>query len=120
MNAEGYYPQNPEDIYDYVFNVVTFEFQKIKRPLELFYYAGHIVNSQLSDYFRSNIYKSNNLWIARTISASQNLRTQIPSFMLDIVRNGDIRNNIIFNVVKGKVGTPLIVNNNNEVFLKMC
>ncbi|NBB30221.1 hypothetical protein [Cellulophaga sp. BC115SP] len=118
MNATGYYPQSPEEIYDYVFNVIEFEFQKIKKPLELFYYAGHIVNSQLSDYFRSNIYKSNNLWIARTISASQNFRTQRPSFMLDIVRNGDIRNNIFFKAVKGKIGTPIIVNNNNEMFFE--
>lgn len=118
MYKTGYYPQKPEDIYQYVYDEIKFEFQSITNPLELFYYAGHLVNTQLSDYFRSNIYEKNNVWIARTISASENLRTQIPSFMLDIARNGDIRSSIIFQAVKRKIGTPIIVNNNNEMYFE--
>lgn len=118
MYSTSYYPQKPEDIYQYTYNHIKFEYQNINNPLELFYYVGHIVNTQLSDYFRSNIYKNNNVWIARTISASENLRTQIPSFMLDIVRSGDIRKSMTFKTVKRKLGTPIIVNNNNEMYFE--
>ncbi len=118
MNQAEYYPTKPEDIYEYVFTEIKFEYQNITQPLELFYFAGHIANLQLSDYFKSNIFENNSIWIARLISASETIRTQIPSFILDLMRGGDIRNNISFEVIKRKLGTPIIVNNHYEMFFE--
>jgi hypothetical protein len=118
MERTGYYPERPEDIYNYVYDGVIFDYQNINRPLELMYFASHLANTQLSDYFRSNIFEANSIWVARTLAAAENLRTQIPSFILDLARSGDIRKSIIFKAIKNTLGTPVIVNNQNEMFFE--
>lgn len=118
MEATGYYPIIPEDVYEYVYTHIKFNYQNIINPLELFNYTSHLANTQLSDYFRSDLFKSNKIWIPNTLSAAQSLRHEIPSFILDLVRCGDIRDNIVFKSIKRKVGTPIIVNNNFEMFFE--
>lgn len=118
MYETGYYPPTPENIYEYVFREMKFRYDIIVNPIELFFFAGHLANLQLNEYFRSNIYKSNSIWIARTLSAAQNIRTQIPSFILDLIRGGDLKDNIIFKAIKLRLGTPLIVNNENQVYFE--
>ncbi len=118
MEGEKYIPESPEDIYNYVYENTNFAFEHIINPLELFMYAGHLANMQLNDYFRSNIYGQNSIWIARTLSAALNFRIQMPSFILDIMRDGDIRQSVLFNALKLRLGTPLIVNNQDEVFFE--
>lgn len=118
MEGTGYFPTIPEDIYEYVYSNNPFNYQGITNPMELFNYASHLTNTQLSDYFSSNIFEANTIWITRTLSAAQNLRQQIPPFILDLVREGDIRSNSIFNRIKNKLGTPIVVNSNNEMFFE--
>jgi len=118
MHQKVFSPEKAEDIYDFVYSNISFNYEQITEPQELFHYAGHLCTDQVSDYFRSNIFGANDIWISRTLSAAQTLRTQIPSFMLDLVRAGDIRESDIFAQIKAKIGTPIIVNNQNEMFFE--
>jgi len=118
MANEQYFPATPEMIYEYVYGNILFEFEQITDPLELFIYTSHLANLQLNEYFRSNIFEHNSVWIARTLSSALNFRIQIPSFILDVMRAGDIRQSLIFKALKSRLGTPLIVNNLDVVFFE--
>lgn len=109
-------PAQAEHVYQYVYENTPFNFQNISNVNELFYYASHLTNLQVSEYFRSNIYRDNSLWIARTLSSAQYIRTFNPNFMLQLVRSGDIRSNAVFTTIRGKVGTPLVVNQKGEAY----
>lgn len=111
MKKQSYYPQQPEDIYEFV-KQIKFNYQNYITHQQLLIGMGIQASQQLSGYFTTHIFGQNTNWINNLISRAIDLRIQIPHFMLDIARMGKIQNNLCFSTVFTILGTPMVVNNN--------
>lgn len=116
MVDDNFAPKSPDDIYKYVFDRIKFNQQGIADYKELFLHWGLTAHDQINDYFTTNAFHKNSSWITSTISGAIHLRNLLPSFILDIARCGDLRESTIFQATLNKVGSPLILNNENKGF----
>lgn len=121
FKEDAWLPNQPEDVYDKVlaggFKVQgsepctrTFE----EEMNEMCRLSIESVNS----YFAPELVRYRK-WIKETFTRGFELRSKKPTFMLDIARDGDIRNNRILKyLIEEYLGTPIITNPWGEATIK--
>lgn len=57
-------------------------------------------------------------WYTHVISTAIKWRIENPMFMLDLVEGGELKHNIVFQKFMDAIGTPLMSNDNNELYSK--
>lgn len=70
---------------------------------------SEIVHQQISKNFSADYYENIQNWIDIIFQRITKLRTEIPSFMIDIVRDGEPKTNIFFGAILNQVGSPLVI-----------
>jgi hypothetical protein len=117
MAKTDFMPTKPEDVYAFVFNNVNFNFNGHTTHEQLLLSFSAEAISQLGDYFTTPLFKENRHWINYMITSAIDIRLHYPYFMLELVRNGQLKNNKTFSVLLRKIGSPLVVNDNFELTL---
>ena len=113
MVKENFYPQKPEDIYDFVTRI-KFNYQNYTTLQQLMIGMGMQASQQLSGYFTTPIFGNNSTWITNLFTRALDLRIRLPHFIIDIARMGKIQGNICFSSVMNILGTPMTVNQDGE------
>lgn len=75
---------------------------------------AEIVRQQISKNFNADYYENTQNWIDIIFSRITKLRTGIPPFMIDLIRYGEPRENILFGAVLNQVGSPLVIDGDNN------
>jgi hypothetical protein len=119
MKTEGFIPTNEDAIYDYV-NLKLSDFTDPNTGLigldEIFHFYSHICNVQLADYFGSNVFKHNFIWVTKILSMSSSMRTIRGGIFQQLLDVRDVRSDDFARKFYLRFGSPLITNNQNEVF----
>jgi hypothetical protein len=114
MKTENYLPSTPEDVYSYCSSNVNFNYNGATTLNQLLLSMSNIASSQLCDYFTTQIFGDNKIWINYIISTGVDIRLRNPYFILDIVRGGKIQTNVPFIKLYKQIGTPMVSNLNDE------
>ena len=114
MKNDSYLPATPEKVYRYCASNISFNFNGATNLNQLLLLTSAIASNQLCDYFTTNVFGDNKIWINYTIATAVDIRLSNPFFILEIARGGKIQTNIPFATVFNKVGTPMISNLNDE------
>lgn len=70
---------------------------------------SEIVRQQISKNFNADYYENIQNWIDLIFERITKLRTEVPYFMIDVLRNGELRSNIFFGALLNQVGSPLVI-----------
>lgn len=72
--------------------------------------------NEMQDYFKMLIAKEVNDWISRIWAKAYQLREIAPHYIIDLMlaNNGDVRDNKIFSAILLGMGTPLVINGDDE------
>jgi hypothetical protein len=105
----------PENIYsllnDYQFNV-----NGATDFFELLDVFGKSAIDAINDYFTTDSFKDTPKWIEHNISEAIKLRKENPLFIIDLCKGGKIANNLAYNEVFNKIGSPFVTNRQDEAF----
>jgi len=70
---------------------------------------SEMVRQQISKNFNADYYENTQNWIDIIFHRITKLRTEIPSFMTDLLIHGAPKTNIFFGTVLNQVGSPLVI-----------
>jgi len=120
MSKTGFMPKKPEEVYDFVYNNVRFNYNGKTTIQQLLISTASDAICQLGDYFTTPIFKDNKFWINYVITSAVDIRLKNPYFMLDIIRNGSILNNGKVNnnpfvQLLHNLGSPIVVNDAGDM-----
>lgn len=123
MAQNNYIPQVPDDIYNHIYSKINFQYNGCNNANSLCTYTSGLASQQFKDYFTTPTFKDNKDWIDDIFSKALQLRLASPNFMLDLVRNGKLVvngkiSNIEYKNLYDLLGTPIIVNDNYELFFQ--
>jgi hypothetical protein len=106
-----YKKMSPEDIYDMIINIVpSFDFYGDKNTKDLFDYLSPLSSKQITDYFTTDHYEKNKKWLEQVFNYAHEIRSKKPHIMLDIAKNGRIKDNIPLLCCINSIGCPVILN----------
>lgn len=110
MAMQKFTPHTPESIYDFVNENMKFNFHGHTTVNQLLTSLGAEAIYQLSGYFTTAMFLENRHLVNYVISSGMNIRMEIPTFILDLVRGGKIKGNKLFAQLLHKIGSPFVVN----------
>lgn len=115
MIKQKFSPKTPEEIYEFVYKNFTFNYNGHTTINQLLISLGAEAIHQLSGYFTTKMFHENRHWVNYIISSSIDIRMKFPYFILELVRGGKIKDNSSFIYLLHKLGSPLVVNDLNQL-----
>ncbi|MCC7027647.1 MAG: hypothetical protein IT265_11870, partial [Saprospiraceae bacterium] len=121
MAKNSFNYSDPRNIYKHIYSKTKFKYNGHTAIQQLLISQGALAINQLSDYFTTPLFRDNKMWINYVISSGIDLRITHPFLMIEIASNGKILServgetertieNIFFNEIRHKLGSPLVVN----------
>jgi hypothetical protein len=101
-----------DDLYDKGHTFVSWSLNRFKKVQDNTF-------AQMTEYFKMPIALELNDWVQKMWKQAFILRKLTPHYILDLIlaNNGDVRTNPIFVSIYRLIGTPLIINGDNEGFI---
>ncbi|MBP7359633.1 MAG: hypothetical protein KA955_09920 [Prevotella sp.] len=101
-----------DDLYDKGHKFVNWSLDRFKQVQDNTF-------AQMTEYFKMPIASELNDWVQKMWNQAFKLRELAPHYILDLIlaNNGDVRTNQIFISIYRGIGTPLIINGDNEGFI---
>lgn len=120
MKEKHYLPAKPHDIYFHL-KEAKIGVGNIKTdPFEHFGVLVEEVRKKLKSYFinpaHPEMHEPYHQWVDSMLDFSKRLRLERPTFLLDMIYDGDIRSNSTFAELISSIGTPLMRNKRQQYF----
>lgn len=98
-----------DDLYEEGHKFVNWNLSHFKK-------VQHYSFCEMQEYFKMPIATEVNEWITRLWEKAYELREKAPHYIIDLIlaNDGDIRNNKIFSEIVLGMGTPLVINGDDE------
>lgn len=120
MKDKHYIPAKPHDIYFHLKKAKIGIGETKTDPFEQFTILIEDVRKKLKSYFynpkHSNMHEPYHQWVDTILNFSKKLRLERPSFLLDMIYDGNARTNTTFVEIIHSIGTPLMRNKQQEYF----
>ncbi len=111
LNGKGYIDkiEDCDELYKIGYEFVNFS-------LERFSEIQSYVYDEIAEYFKMPIASELNDWINKVWKKAKELRELAPHYILDVILGGwgDVRNNKVFCAIYLGLGTPLVINAEDE------
>ena len=98
-----------DELYEFVFEFVNFSIDRFSQIQSYVY-------DEIKEYFKMQIASELNDWVCVVWRKAKELRKIAPHYIMDVIlaNKGDVRNNPIFSAIYLGLGTPLVINADNE------
>ncbi|HMO60768.1 MAG: hypothetical protein QM725_07425 [Lacibacter sp.] len=117
MKDIGYIPTSAFDIYRFVHSHIEIEFWGLTQIDQIFNNHTLTALSQLNDYFTTDLFAPNRVWIDYTFRKANEIRSKDWGFFIKLASDGPIKNNPTFKKIFASIGIPLVTNRTgNAVF----
>lgn len=111
LNGKGYIDkiEDCDELYNIGYKFTNFSIDKLAMVQKYVY-------DEIAEYFKMPIATELNDWISRVWEKARQLRELAPHYILDVILGywGDVRNNKVFCSIYLGLGTPLVINAEDE------
>lgn len=111
LNGEGYIDKEEDcdELYRIGYEFTNFSVEKLAK-------VQNYVYNEIAEYFKMPIAAELNDWVSRVWEKARQLREIAPHYILDVILGywGDVRNNKVFCSIYLGLGTPLVINADDE------
>ena len=111
LNGKGYLDkiEDCDNLYKIGYEFTRFSIEKLTKVQEYVY-------NEIAEYFKMPIAVELNDWVSRVWEKAKQLRKIAPHYILDVILGywGDVRNNKVFCSIYLGLGTPLVINADDE------
>ena len=111
LNGKGYIDKEEDcdELYRIGYEFTNFSIEKLAQVQDYVY-------NEIAEYFKMPIAAELNDWVSRVLEKARQLREIAPHYILDVILGywGDVRNNKVFCSIYLGLGTPLVINADDE------
>ena len=111
LNGKGYIDKEEDcdELYRIGYEFTNFSIEKLAQVQDYVY-------NEIAEYFKMPIAVELNDWVSRVWEKARQLREISPHYILDVILGywGDVRNNKVFCSIYLGLGTPLVINADDE------
>ena len=111
LNGKGYLDkiEDCDNLYKIGYEFTSFSIEKLTQVQDYVY-------NEIAEYFKMPIAVELNDWVSRVWEKAKQLRKIAPHYILDVILGywGDVRNNKVFCSIYLGLGTPLVINADDE------
>lgn len=110
MRDGSFMPAYPEQVYQYVYSNIEFDFHGINNVESLFESQSLVASKQLRDLFTISYLNDTKVWVENVMANAWAIRQRVPFVILNIVQGGPIAINNFFRSMLNDIGSPAMVN----------